>query len=153
MGLIRGARVSKPLSLGPWDRVLPRQWIREREGREGRLGLTHLARRASCRSLGQTHWSQPLPKMVSAMLGAPGHGGESHLRCEEEKERTRHRLGCRRQTGSPRLQTVAPPTPPQMIPTLVPGIAPSESLLQLNKLLFQKTPNSGRGSWVGDAAM
>lgn len=28
---------------------------------------THLARRASCRSLGHTHWPVPLPKIVSAM--------------------------------------------------------------------------------------
>lgn len=62
------------------------------------LGGTHLARRASCRSLGQTHWWLPLPKMVSAMLGAPSQRGASHLG-EKGKKKACHWLGCRRQAG------------------------------------------------------
>lgn len=64
------------------------------------MGKTHLALRASCRSLGQTQGPEPLPKIISAM--APAWGGVgwqgSHL-----EEANRGDLPASHTVGAARL--------------------------------------------------
>lgn len=48
--------------------------------------MTHLARRASCRSLGHTHWPVPLPKIVSAMAPGWEEAGVTPVRSKHQHE-------------------------------------------------------------------
>lgn len=124
-----------------------------KEAKEGKagpgLGGTHLARRASCRSLGQTHWWLPLPKMVSAMLGAPSQRGASHL---GEKGKKKERV-----TGWGAGGRQVPQAPHTGTANLSPYVAPDAWRLTIRitppaKLCSLQAPLSKAGKplgWVG----
>ena len=122
---------------------------RDGGGREGLAGPwgTHLARRASCRSLGQTHWSFPLPKMVSAMAWSaqPGQGVTSEVRRGKDKERVISWGG----DGAPSAGTSGA-SPCQATCGRIAHRIPSPA--KYRSLKAPLSPNSGRDNYVAHGA-